>query len=93
LALHERIVQTGHTVDDARIAKVSRSLSKQLRHQPQRLGLTREPGGWVAVDDLLTACAQNDMSLSREERAEVVARNAKQRFAFDETGRRIRANQ
>jgi RNA:NAD 2'-phosphotransferase (TPT1/KptA family) len=56
-AFRERITETGHRVDDACIVKVSRFLSKYLRHQPQRLGLTLEPGGWVAVEDLLAACA------------------------------------
>ena len=80
-------------MEDARVVKISRFLSKHLRHQPQRLGLTLEPGGWVAVDDLLAACARLGMPLSRKELDEVVARNDKRRFSFDETGERIRANQ
>ena len=39
------------------LIKVSKYLSKHLRHQPERLGLTLEDGGWVKVDDLLKACA------------------------------------
>ena len=80
-------------MEDARIVRISKFLSKHLRHQPQRLGLTLEPGGWVTVDDLLAACEQHGMPLSCEELAEVVARNDKRRFSFDETGERIRANQ
>lgn len=80
-------------MDDARIVKISRFLSKHLRHQPQRLGLTLAPGGWVAVEELLDASARHGMALSREELEEVVARNDKRRFSFDETGERIRANQ
>ena len=80
-------------MEDARIVRISRFLSKHLRHQPQRLGLTLESGGWVAVDDLLAACARHGMPLSPEELDEVVARNDKRRFSFDETGERIRANQ
>ncbi len=80
-------------VEDARIVRISRFLSKHLRHQPQRLGLTLEPGGWVAVDDLLAACASHGMPLSREVIEEVVARNEKRRYSFDESGERIRANQ
>ena len=60
-------------MEEARIVRISRFLSKHLRHQPQRLGLTLEPGGWVAVDDLLAACARHGMPLSREELDEVVA--------------------
>jgi putative RNA 2'-phosphotransferase len=80
-------------MEDDRIIRISRFLSKHLRHQPQRLGLTLEPGGWVAVEGLLAACARHGMPLSREELDEVVARNDKRRFSYDETGERIRANQ
>ena len=80
-------------MDDARLVKISRFLSKHLRHQPERLGLTLAPGGWVGVEDLLRACAGRSFSLTREELDEVVARNDKQRFDFDESGTRIRASQ
>src|SRR4051794_36592658 len=75
------------------MVKVSKFLSKYLRHAPQELGLTLAPGGWVSVDDLLAGCARAGMSVSRDELNEVVTKSDKQRFAFDETGGRIRANQ
>ena len=37
-------------MDDARLVKISKYLSKHLRHQPERLGLTLAPGGWVDVE-------------------------------------------
>jgi putative RNA 2'-phosphotransferase len=80
-------------VDDKRLVKTSRYLSKHLRHDPARLGLTLEPGGWVRVEDLLRACAERSFALTVEELREVVERNDKRRFSFDETGTRIRANQ
>jgi len=80
-------------MEEARLAKTSKYLSKHLRHQPERLGLTLAPGGWVQVSDLLAACAAHGVTITREELEEVVARNNKQRFAFDETGTLIRANQ
>jgi putative RNA 2'-phosphotransferase len=80
-------------MDEARLVRTSKFLSKYLRHAPEKLRLTLEPGGWVGVDALLAATARQGMPLSREELEEVVARNSKQRFAFDETGERIRANQ
>ncbi len=79
-------------MDESRLVRLSRFLSKHLRHQPQALGLTLAPGGWVAVDDLLVACARHGQPLSRDVLDEVVANN-KQRFSFDETRTRIRANQ
>ncbi len=80
-------------MDDRRRTHVSKYLSKHLRHAPDRLGLTLAPGGWVAVDDLLRACAAHDFPLSPAELREVVEGSDKQRFAFDPTGTMIRANQ
>lgn len=80
-------------MDETRIVKVSKYLSKHLRHQPERIGLTLEPGGWARVDDLLAACAGNGFRISRADLDTVVAENDKKRFSFDETGERIRANQ
>lgn len=80
-------------MNDARLVKISKYLSKHLRHQPERLGLTLEPGGWVGVDALLRACALHGFAISPAELHEVVQRNDKQRFAFDATGTRIRAQQ
>ncbi len=80
-------------MDDRRLVKVSKYLSKHLRHEPERLGLTLQPGGWVGVGELLAACAAHGFALTRAELDEVVARSDKKRFSFDETGARIRANQ
>lgn len=76
-----------------RLVTVSKFLSKYLRHEPDSLGLVLEPGGWVAVKDLLAGAAMIGFSIAVDELNEVVAENDKQRFAFDETGLKIRANQ
>ena len=78
---------------DHRLVKISKYLSKHLRHQPHRIGLKLDPGGWVDVDRLLAACAGHHFPITRAELAEVVAQNDKQRFAFDPSGTRLRANQ
>ena len=80
-------------MDSSRVVHISKFLSKHLRHEPERLGLRLETGGWIAVEDLLAACRANRFPLTRAELEEVVTRNDKQRFAFDATGERIRANQ
>ena len=80
-------------MNQERLVRISKYLSKHLRHQPERWGLTLAPGGWVAVDDLLAACARQRLPLSRAELDQVVAGNNKQRFSFDPTGTKIRANQ
>ncbi len=68
------------------MVRLSKRMSKALRHQPERVGLTLDPQGWVKTTDLLTA-----LGISREDLEEVVRSNDKQRFAID--GDRIRANQ
>jgi putative RNA 2'-phosphotransferase len=80
-------------MDNQRVVKISKYLSKHLRHEPERLGLELEDGGWVGVDELLRACARHQFPITRQQLEEVVATNDKQRFSFDETGTKIRANQ
>ena len=80
-------------MDQRRLVRISKYLSLHLRHRPERLGLELAPGGWVEVDTLLAACADDHFPISRDELAEVVRKNDKQRFSFDETGTRIRASQ
>ena len=80
-------------MDQKRLVKASKYLARHLRHQPERLGLKLEPGGWVRVDELLRACSARSFHLTRDELAEVVEKNDKRRFGFDETQTRIRANQ
>lgn len=82
-----------HEMDDKRRIKISKFLSKHLRHEPERLGLRLGDGGWVAVAELLDACARQRFPISRVELDHVVASSDKQRFAFDPTGTLIRANQ
>ncbi len=80
-------------MNSTRLVKISKYLSQHLRHQPQRLGLQLEPGGWVSVEQLLAACRDHQFPLCRAELEEVVIQNDKQRFSFDENQTRIRANQ
>jgi putative RNA 2'-phosphotransferase len=80
-------------MNDSRLVKISKYLSKHLRHTPERLGITLAPGGWVSVEELLAACAARRFAITRSELEEVVANNDKQRFSFDTTRERIRANQ
>jgi putative RNA 2'-phosphotransferase len=75
----------------ARHRKVSKFLSLVLRHQPDRIGLVLDAQGWADIDVVIAGA--HGMALTREEILQVVANSDKQRFALDDTGRRIRANQ
>ncbi|MEU3300927.1 MULTISPECIES: RNA 2'-phosphotransferase [unclassified Streptomyces] len=78
-------------MDEQRTIKVSKYLSKHLRHQPERIGLALDPNGWVGIDELLRAAAAHGFRITRDELDHVVAANDKRRFMID--GARIRANQ
>lgn len=76
-----------------RSVTISKFMSKYLRHEPEVLGLTLEPGGWVLIDDLLTGAAEQGFLFTKEELVQVVQQSDKQRFAVDDQLTRIRANQ
>ncbi|MGD1902539.1 MAG: RNA 2'-phosphotransferase [Geitlerinemataceae cyanobacterium] len=76
-----------------RLKTISKYLSKHLRHTPDAIGLALAPGGWVEVEALLAACKANQFAIERAELDRVVATSDKQRFAFDASQTRIRANQ
>jgi putative RNA 2'-phosphotransferase len=76
-----------------RAVRISKYLAKFLRHAPQEIGLTLQAGGWVPVDNLLSAATKHGFSITYDELVECVETNDKQRFAFDSSGELIRANQ
>lgn len=66
-------------------------MSRALRHEPARVGLTPDGGGWVPVTDLLAG-----LRMTRAQLDAVVAGNDKQRFAVGhgpDGVERIRASQ
>ncbi|MEU0003956.1 RNA 2'-phosphotransferase [Streptomyces sp. NPDC006314] len=78
-------------MDERRTVRVSKYLSRHLRHQPERIGLTPDQGGWVEIDTLIAAASAHGFRFTREELDHVVAANDKQRFVIE--GTRIRASQ
>jgi putative RNA 2'-phosphotransferase len=78
---------------DRSMVTISKFLSKHLRHTPDVLGLTLQPGGWVLVDELLSGCARIGFAISYDELIECVETSDKNRFSFDDSGDLIRANQ
>ncbi|MBK3529426.1 RNA 2'-phosphotransferase [Streptomyces rubiginosohelvolus] len=86
-------------MDERRTVKVSKYLSKHLRHQPERIGITLDENGWVGVETLLSAAALHGFAISRAELDHVVTVNDKRRFTVESGGAagvdgdRIRANQ
>ena len=75
------------------VVRVSKRLSYVLRHRPGSIGVALDDAGWTDVAALLAALTAHGLPLTREELDRVVATNDKRRFAFDASGRRIRASQ
>ena len=78
---------------DRNLVTISKFLAKHLRHAPDALGLTLRPGGWVSVDELLTASERIGFPITYDELIECVETNDKKRFSFEDSGDLIRANQ
>ncbi len=67
---------------DARLKRISKFLSLVLRHKPETVGLSLDSGGWVDVDELLSAFAKHGHEISHSTLHEVVEQNDKSRFAI-----------
>ena len=75
------------------LIRKSKFLSLVLRHEPQAAGVVLDEAGWVGVPELLAGCAKAGVSIGPDELREIVRASDKQRFALNEDGTRIRANQ
>lgn len=75
------------------LVRQSRLLSRVLRHAPASIGLTLDASGWADVDALIERARAHGLPLDRAALDEIVATNDKQRYAYDDAGRRIRARQ
>ena len=60
---------------EKRLITVSKYLAKRLRHAPNELGLELQPGGWVSVDDLLTAAEKHGFPIAYDDLLECVETN------------------
>ena len=75
------------------LVKQSKMLSRILRHEPESVGLSLDPEGWVEVDSLLCALAHQGKPVSLRQLQKIVLENDKKRFSFSPDGKRIRAVQ
>lgn len=62
-----RLSHTLEAMDERRTVKVSKYLSRHLRHQPERIGLTPDTGGWVEIDALIAAATAHGFRFTRAE--------------------------
>ncbi|WP_316526961.1 RNA 2'-phosphotransferase [Kitasatospora brasiliensis] len=80
-------------MDEKRLVRSSKMLSRVLRHEPALVGVTPDGSGWVRVDELLAGFAARGRPLTRDELDHIVATNDKRRFGYSPDGLSIRANQ
>ena len=72
----------------------SKFISLILRHKPEVIGITLDEHGWADVQALIDGVnATGRHHLTQEMLEEIVRRDEKQRYAFNEDHTRIRANQ
>lgn len=72
---------------------ISKFLSLVLRHKPEEIGVNMDANGWVDVDELIEKCNLNKVNLDFETLEEVVIKDDKQRYTFNDDYTKIRANQ
>ncbi len=73
--------------------RVSKFLALILRHNPGAGNIRLDGEGWADVEHVLAAVVKRFDDFDRTRLEEVVRTNDKSRYAFNETGNKIRANQ
>ncbi len=73
--------------------KVSKFISLALRHDPGAAGIKLDEHGWADVKELIRGVNDTGRDLDLAMLKEIVRTNDKKRFAFNEDGTKIRANQ
>ena len=74
------------------LLRARRFLSLVLRHKPEAAGITLDSHGWAEVDALLAGMAPRH-TLTMAQLEEIVRTDDKQRYAFNDSKTKIRANQ
>lgn len=73
--------------------KLSRFLSLVLRHKPEEIGLTLDDQGYLPVDELIQGINNTGRMIDKRILDEILSSDDKQRYSYDYTGTKVRANQ
>lgn len=76
-----------------KIANISRYIALLLRHHPEKAGLCLDKHGWADVEALIQGVRQRYPQFNKDILDEIVARDSKQRYAYNHDKTCIRANQ
>lgn len=74
-----------------RLTKISKYLTFVLRHNPEAIGMQRDPEGWLNVDELIRNANAHGKCIAHSQLHEVVASSDEKRFALSDDRLRIRA--
>ncbi len=80
-------------MNDNEKIRISRFLSLVLRHKPSEAGIRLDENGWADVGELIEGVRNRDRNLTMDLLREIVATDDKNRYAFSDDLRKIRANQ
>ncbi|HEX8270547.1 MAG TPA: RNA 2'-phosphotransferase [Flavobacterium sp.] len=80
-------------ITDKQVTDISKFLSLVLRHHPEKIGIDIDHRGWTDVQELLEKVNKHGIQIDIDLLRYVVATNSKKRFAFNDTGDKIRASQ
>lgn len=72
---------------------ISRYIALLLRHHPEKAGLCLDEHGWVEIEALIQGVRRRYPEFNRAVLDEIVARDSKQRYAYNQDKTCIRANQ
>ena len=78
---------------DSKQISLSKFISLILRHKPEAAGIVLDENGWADAGELIAAICRTGKTIDRALLEKIVREDAKGRYSFDETGKKIRANQ
>ncbi len=78
-------------ISESRRTHISKFLSLVLRHQPEKMDLNLQAGGWANLDDVITGFKQHGYNMDRSLILTVVQEGPKDRFEISPDGKRVRA--
>ncbi len=76
-----------------KLKDISKFMSLVLRHEPTKIGIVLDENGWTNVAIFISKMSTKGFTLDMEKLEEVVRSCEKQRFAFNDSKDKIRANQ
>lgn len=72
---------------------ISKFLSLVLRHSPEKLGITLDKHGYADIETLIREMNKRGLSVDKKTIDEIVYSDNKERYGYNDTKTKIRANQ